>query len=405
MPPSELSEKEGPGGGWDIYQIALQDDPYSSWQRIREDSPVLSKGDGVFFVSRWDLVDTVLRDPRHLAGTGVSASFGASEGLAADAMRAWLMSIDGAEQTRARGLVRRSFTPRQTAELENFVRSTARALISELTGLAQESSADLVSGLAFPLPSSVIRSLFGVDRDEWHEEVEAVLRAPQRAEDGGIGMIEALAQYFERRLSRDEIPSGLLSQLRRSDPEFGELTSLEVIANAVLLVTAAIDTTAGLIGNCLRCVIDRPSLQAHLRRETGSIGDAVEETLRFEPPALSCSRTAGFTLELAGVTVPAGSALLLGIGAANRDPGRYPDPDHFSLDRDRSNLLSFGGGRHFCLGATLARMEARVALEQFLEASPLPWEAVEAPQWQAQNPTIRAQERLLVRSREEGQSS
>ena len=178
------------------------------------------------------------------------------------------------------------------------------------------------------------------------------------------------------------------------DPELGALTPLEVVANAVLLVTAAIDTTSGLIGNALRCLIERPALLARIRREPGRIAAAIEETLRFEPPALSCSRSAGAPLELAGVTIPAGSQLLLGLGAAQRDPARFAEPDRFDPDREPGGLLAFGGGRHFCLGAALARMEAQIVVERLLVGSRFDWALAGAPRWQKRNPTVRAHESL-----------
>jgi cytochrome P450 len=136
-----------------------------------------------------------------------------------------------------------------------------------------------------------------------------------------------------------------------------------------------------------------------VRADVGLIPAAIEETLRFEPPALSCSRRVLEGFELGGVAVPAGSQLLLGLAAANRDPSRYPDPDVFDLDRDPANLLTFGGGRHFCLGAALARMEAQVVLERLLVRSSFDLELCEPPRWQKRNPTIRALERLPVRVR------
>jgi cytochrome P450 len=391
------SEFESPsirGARWDIYSIALEDDPHPRWREIRESSPVLDTGGGVFFLTRWDLVDACLRDPRHGAGAGVAASFGAESGLVADVMRAWLMSLDGAPQQRARDLVRREFTPRRIESLRPLVAEIADRLVAPLETRGDAEPIDLVPSLAFALPSEVIRHLFGIPVEQWRSGVERVVLAAGSGSIDGIAMIEGLAREFDGRLREGRVPEGLLRQLCVPDPTLGALSPLEVVANAVLLVTAAIDTTSGLVGNAIACLLERPELLARARRDPAIVPAIIEETLRFEPPALSCSRTAGLDLELEGVGIPAGSQLLLGLGAANRDPRRHADPDRFDVDRDATGLVSFGGGRHFCLGAALARMEAAVAVERLLLRSPFEWRLAGAPRWQKRNPTIRAHESL-----------
>ena len=145
------------------------------------------------------------------------------------------------------------------------------------------------------------------------------------------------------------------------------------------------------------CLLERPELAGRLRVESELAPRVVEETLRFEPPALSCSRSAGMDFVLGGVEIPAGSQLLLGLAAANRDPARYSNPDVFDVDRDHSQLNSFGGGRHFCLGAALARLEAQLAIQRLFDSGDLSLEMVERPVWQKRNPTLRSLENLRVR--------
>jgi cytochrome P450 len=391
--PTATNERKR-GGSWDIYAIALADDPHARWREIRESSPVLDTGGGVFFVTRWDLVDACLRDPRLGAGAGVAASFGADSGLVADVMRSWLMSLDGAPQQRARDLVRREFTPRKIEGLRPLVSQIVDRLVAGLEASAPGEPIDVVPALAFALPSEVIRVLFGIPADEWRSGIERIVLGAGSGPADGIAMIEGLARDFDGRLRSGRVPHGLLEKLCVPDPELGALSSLEVVANAVLLVTAAIDTTSGLIGNAVACLLERPELLARVRREPDRIPAVVEETLRFEPPALSCSRSAGIPFELEGVAIPAGSQLLLGLGAAQRDPRRYPDPDRFDIDRDLAGLVSFGGGRHFCLGAALARMEAQIVLERLLVRGKVEWALSGAPRWQKRNPTIRAYESL-----------
>ena len=391
--PADLESPSKRGARWDIYAIALEDDPHPRWREIRESSPVLDTGGGVFFLTRWDLVDACLRDPRHGAGAGVAASFGAESGLVADVMSAWLMSLDGPPQQRARDLVRREFTPRKIEGLRPLVAEIADRLVAPLEAYDSRRGAepiDLVPSLAFALPSEVIRRLFGIPVDEWRSGIESVVLAAGSGAIDGIAMIEELAREFDVRLRRSRVPEGLLRRLCEPDRSLGVLSTLEVVANAVLLVTAAIDTTAGLVGNAIACLLGRPELLARVRRDPSLVPAVVEETLRFEPPALSCSRSAGVALELESIAIPAGSQLLLGLGAANRDPRRHADPDRFDIERDATGLVSFGGGRHFCLGAALARMEAQIAVERLLVRSPFEWQIAGAPRWQKRNPTIRA---------------
>ncbi|MFO0688019.1 MAG: cytochrome P450 [Myxococcota bacterium] len=383
--------------GWDVYAIALEDDPHPRWRALRETAPVLDAGGGVYFVTRWDLVDEILRDPRHRAGIGVAASFGAESGVVHDVMRSWLMSLDGPPQQRARDLVRREFTPRKIEGLRPLIEAITGRLVAAIEAAPGGGAVDLVPALAFALPSEVIRSLFGIPLDEWTNGIEATIRNAGSGPSDGIAMIEGLARDFDARLRAGRIPDGLLAQLCRPDPELGALSPLEVVANSVLLVTAAIDTTAGLIGNAIACLLERPALLERVRREPALVAAVVEETLRFEPSALSCSRTAGVDLVLEGVAIPAGSQLLLGLAAANRDPHRFPEPDRFDVDRDLSGLVSFGGGRHFCLGAALARLEARVVLERLLVTGDSDYAlASVAPRWQKRNPTIRGYDALPV---------
>lgn len=399
--------------GWNIYEIAYATDPHAEWRAIREQTPVLDLGaasergeeGSLYFVSSWAGVEEILRDARHGAGVGVSASFGEQSGLAVEAMQAWLMAIDGAEQTRARGLVRRGFTPARIEDLRPLITETTDRLVSALERDASAAPVDLIERLAFALPSEVIRHLFGFSREAWDAEVISVLKAVDDSPGASFAMIEGLAQAFDRRLARSErgaedaVPDGLLADLRIPDPELGALSRLEVVANAVLLVTAAIDTTAGLIGNLVHCVLARPEIATQFRADRALASPIVEETLRFEPPALSCSRRAGADFEIEGISIPAGSHLLLGLAAASRDPARHPRPDQFALDRDFRGGLAFGGGRHVCLGATLARLEARVVAERLFVDSGFDFEAIEAPVWQQSNPTVRALERLPLRAR------
>ncbi len=397
---SESPARPGLQRGWDIYEIALRDDPHAALRELREAEPVHDAGNGVYLLTRHADVLRVLRDPALRAGSGVTESFGASSGLLRDVMQSWLMALDGPEHLRARGLVSREFTPRRVGALGPEVDSIAARLVGAMADEAESDlGVDLVQGLAFALPSQVIRHLFRIAPGEWSERVEPIFR-PGGAGLAGGAVLEELAKYFQEKVARPERlpPDGLLALLRVADPQLGRLSDLEIVANCVLLVTAAIDTTTGLIANAVLCLLRHPDALARVLAQPALLDTAVEETLRYEPSALSASRFAPEPGEEGGRKLAAGSHLLCSIAAANRDPRRYSRPDAFDLERPDREHLGFGGGRHVCVGAPLARLEARVALAALLRRLPRLELAEEAVAFRKDNPTVRAPLRLLVRN-------
>jgi hypothetical protein len=246
----------------------------------------------------------------------------------------------------------------------------------------------------------VIRYLFRIAPEEWSERVEPIFR-PGGAGLAGAAVLEELAKFFQEKVARPERlpPDGLLALLRVADPQLGALSDLEVVANCVLLVTAAIDTTTGLIANAVLCLLRHPDALAEVLARPERLAAAVEETLRYEPSALSASRYAPGPVEVGGRRLEAGSHLLCSIAAANRDPRRYERPDEFDLDRSEREHLGFGGGRHICVGAPLARLEARAALAALFRRLPRLELAEEPVAFRKDNPTVRAPLRLALRAR------
>jgi cytochrome P450 len=384
--------------GWDIYELHRRADMHAALARLREEAAVHALPGGVFVVTRFAEAERALRAPELNAGSGVAESFGARDGLLRDVMTHWLMAQDGAPHDRARGLVRRALAPRRVEALRPFVAHTAERLAAGVARDAARERVDVVARFAFALPSEVIRHLFRIEPREWHERVEPLF-APGGASARAGGFLEALAHYFfeANAHAASAHPEGLLARLRAPDPELGTLTELEIVANAVLLVSAAIDTTTGLIANTLLCLHRAPSQLARLRGDSALLASAVEETLRLEPPALSCSRFAVRALELGGAGIPASANVLVSIAAASRDPARFARPDDFDLARPPERTLAFGGGRHVCLGSALARMEAELAVGALLRVAPqLALDCDVA--WRTDNPTVRAPRALWVRS-------
>lgn len=391
--------KSASAPAWSIYEIAALDDPYDDWRRLRERDALAPADDGVWVATSWSAADAILKDPRFGAGRGVAASFGADAGGAADVMSTWLMSHDGPPHDRARALVRRSFTPRAVDAIAPMIREVVSECATSVRADLDSEPIDLVARFAFAIPSEVMRRLFGFERELWRA-LEAQVRDLPDTPGASLAMISGLAEGFEAAL-RATPEDGLLAALARPD-EAGEcLGSEEVVANAVLLLTAGIDTTTGLIVNAVHCLLDHPELAARVATEDGFSAKAVEETLRFEAPAISCSRRAFEDAVIADRTIPKDAQVLVGLAAANRDPERFPDPNVFDPDRDLTGVLAFGGGRHHCLGAPLARLEGLLALEAIFAAGFPSLERVEGVTWQRRNPTVRSLERLFVRRSED----
>lgn len=382
--------------GWRILELGARPDYFDIWNRIRATAPVYDAGEGVFLITEWELVNGALRNPALRAGSGISAAFG-QESPVESVIRNWLMSLNGEEHRLARGLVSRVFAPRSLVELEPIIRETARRLIRTFTAQASTAPADFVSAIATKLPSEVVRSLFAIEAAEWADHVEPLFLGENVHLQDGFAAVFGLTPYFQDKIkqSRGAKIGGIVDLLNAEDKQGDCLTEAEVIANSVLIVTAAVDTTAGLLANTLFELMELPAAQARVQSDLSLIPNAVDESLRHCPSAPSSTRRTAIDVEIGGVAIPANSDLFFSFAAANRDPKKFADPNRFDIDRDASALLTFGGGAHFCLGAGLARMEARIVFEE-LYAHARNFALAEPVRWRINNPVVRAPERLMV---------
>jgi cytochrome P450 len=382
--------------GWRILELGARPDYFEIWNRIRSTAPVYDAGEGVFLITEWELVNGALRNPALRAGTGVSAAFG-QDSPVESVVGNWLMSLNGEEHRQARGLVARVFAPRSLNELEPVIRTTAQRLIAPFLQQASQGPADFVQAVATKLPSEVVRSLFAINAAEWAKHVEPLFLGPEVHLQDGFAAVSGLTPYFQDKIrqSRRAKIGGIVDLLNVEDKQGDCLTEAEVIANSVLIVTAAVDTTAGLIANTLFELMEQPETQARVQTDPSLIPATVDESLRHCPSAPSSTRRTAIPVEIGGVTIPADSDLFFSFAAANRDPKKFADPDRFDIDRDASALLTFGGGAHFCLGAGLARMEARIVFEE-LFAVARDFRQTEPVRWRINNPVVRAPERLML---------
>lgn len=386
-----------------LYDYAIHEDPYPTYARLREEAPVFrNEEDDFWALSRHADVAAAIRD--HTRFSSANGILLEPTMWGPDAHRfGSFLAMDPPRHTRIRGLVSRGFTPRRIAELEPRIRRIAR---THLEPAVQAGSFDLIGDFAAKVPMDVISELAGVpeaDRAEVRRLSDLIVHREEGVSDlppAGIEAFFTLGGYFadlvaeRRRHRRDDLASALLDVADGDD----RLTEQEIVGVLFLLVAAGNETTTNLIGNAWYCADRNPASRAAAYE---LIGDWIEETLRLEAPSQGVARTAVEEFTLHGVTVPAGARVLLLIGSANRDDRVFAEPDRFDLDRDIGEKLSFGNGRHYCLGANLARLEARIALEELtarLAGLGIDLHVDEAGARRVHSPNVRGFTRLPVRS-------
>jgi cytochrome P450 len=332
------------------------------------DAPRLDPTTGYWVVTRYGETSSLLRDPRLGAGQGVPDSFGLPAGPLRDLMTTWMMALDGANHARARRLISRAFTPSAVESLRPAIEATTARLVDEYVGAG---GGDLVPAIAFPLPMEVVRLLFGVEPGRWRTQVVDRFSPSEAAAGGFLDQLRALIVFFEafvperRAAPGDDVFSRLFADL-----DGDRLGDAELVAHAVLLVTAGFETTMSMISLTVSTLLQHPAALAAVRADDALVRPAIEEVLRYEPAALSTTRCALEDVPVGQVTIPAGANVMFDLAAANRDPDRYEDPDRFDVHRSDVRPLTFGGGAHLCIGAALARLETEIVLRTLLPAAP-----------------------------------
>jgi cytochrome P450 len=338
-------------------------DPYPLYAELRDEGEVVAIEPGYLVATSFDAVNGLLRDPK-LAVQDASLTL----------LPRSIHSTNPPEHTRVRKLMSGAFTARRVAELSSAIETQANALVDEM--IQQGPPADLIAGFAYRLPLGVICELLGVpERDRsWFRPVASDFAI---ALEGTFTLDEAAAArsaaelfdaYFSDlvRSRRGTRRRDLISELVSADG----LDERELLGNLALLLLAGFETTTNLIGNGMMALLQRPEQLARLAAEPGLVGVYVEEFLRFDPPVQLTSRVAREATVLQGHRIEPGTYLMALIGSANRDPARFVHADHFHPERPGNTSISFGAGAHFCLGAALARLEARIAFPLLLRRFP-----------------------------------
>jgi cytochrome P450 len=353
---------------FDPYAYAVHEDPYPFYARLRAEAPAYrNEALGFWALSRHADVLAAFKDPETFSNRhGVSLDRDAFHENADTTMS--FLAMDPPRHTRMRMLVSRGFTPRRVAELEPRVRAIAG---EHLDALAGEPRCDFIADFAGKLPMDVISELLGVpkaDRAElrrWADTVvhreEGVQGMPPEAGAAALRMLDYFVRMVAegRRSPRDDLTSALLA----AEIDGDRLSDREVIGFLFLMVVAGNETTTKLLGNAVYWLDRNPAERAKLARDPSLIPRWVEETLRYDNSTQALARLVAREVELHGEKLREGDKAVLLVGSANRDERAFADPDRYDIERNTSKSLSFGQGTHFCLGAALARLEGRVALE------------------------------------------
>lgn len=356
---------------YDPYDRGILEDPYPVFKRMREEAPLYYNEEYDFYaVSRYDDVKHCLMD---------RATFQSRKGVILEMIKAdfemppgTLIHDEPPIHTAHRQLLSRVFTPRAMAAIEPEVRAFC---VRQLDPLVGEAGFDVVAELGQQVPMRVFGMLLGIDEDEQEavrDNVEANINSepgkPQTYDDG-FGDPEFYGHFLDERYAapkEDLITRLITSEFEDESGTTRTLTRDEALMYLMVIAGAGNHTTNRLIGWSAKLLAEHPEARHELVADHSLIPNAIDETLRYEPSSTQIGRYVDHDVELHGKTMPAGSALLCLVGSANRDQDAFPEADRYDIHRKTTNLITFGYGAHFCLGAALARLEGRVVLDELL---------------------------------------
>jgi cytochrome P450 len=355
-------------------------DPYPTYHRLRADDPVHHSPLGFWVLTRYEDVAAVLRDPRFIKeplAALVAARFGAEvpRGVGLS-----MLDRDPPDHTRLRSLVSKAFTPRVVEGLRPRIQKIVDGLIARAEAAG---SMDLIEEFAYPIPVNVICEMLGVPVEDherfkgWSLDIARGLDSIWLPPDSEVprrsaAARHAISDYFRELIGqRRATPRGdLLSALIAAEEAGDKLNEEELLATCILILIAGHETTVNLIGNGVLALLRHPAELSRLRATPGLITTAVEELLRYDGPVQRTARVASDDATIGGHTIRKGEMVMPFIGAADRDPAQFPQPDRLDLSRADNRHIAFGWGIHFCLGAPLARVEGQIAIETLVRRLP-----------------------------------
>ena len=367
-------------------------DPYPLYHRLRREDPVhWDPFLHTWVVTRYADVVRVLRDfsalctptPAQLSAMGLSAL-----NPIAQVMVKQMLFLDAPAHSRIRSLAAAAFTPQRVEVLRGHIREIVRGLLGKVKPRA---SMDVIADLAVPLPCIVTAEILGVPVEDhhqlklWSQDFAEMLGNFQHNPDRIPKILkttEDMTAYFRAAMHGNNLrPDGLVNSLKNAEIQGDRLTEEEVVANSIVTMVGAQETTTNLIGSGTLSLLRHPDQLEKLRVDPSLIPSATEELLRYESPSQHTVRLAPEDTELGGKEIRKRQAVRAVMAAANRDPERFPDPDRLDITRQDNRHVAFGYGAHFCFGAPLARIEGQIALEEMvrwfphwsLEPGPLVW--------------------------------